>query len=469
MAPPLTIRNLTPTPIELKYFERFEASAPSGAGGSDNKNFLGNVTKMLGNSSSPAKGGLVIRDGTQSFSRQDANIRIDPFQTARTEIQPTERGPNEVLRLNFEIDGQAYSIDTPSSSNQSTQLAGLSPDARQQLTGVTVPNETFLAIYSSNDLQAWMRAQRDETPLSALSIPGTHNSPTCNRALPSVRCQAVSPRAQLDNGVRFFDIRLQVDGPDKLQLVHGVFPISLTGSKMFRELVDTVLSFLNDNPSETVIISAKREGTGSATDDDLARALRDNYVNRDRERWWVDPNIPSLGAARGKIALMRRFMLPDEMRGEHDGRGWGLDAESWEDNTPTFQRGYINVQDFYQVLETENIDRKTEYARAQCGRAAEIDQPIPGVNTDREHPLPPASFFLNFLSASNFWKTDCWPEKIAAKLNPALVAYLCKDHNQDGRGDGCTGIVILDWVGDNGDWDIVRCIVGMNAKLLNKR
>jgi len=32
-------------------------------------------------------------------------------------------------------------------------------------------------------------------------------------------------------------------------------------------------------------------------------------------------------------------------------------------------------------------------------------------------------------------------------------------------GDGSTGIVVCDWVGNNEDWDLVRCVVGMNSKL----
>lgn len=467
---PLTIRNFTSIPVELKLFERFEAQAPPKAV-QEGKNFMSNVTKVFNSSdsSAPAQASPTIRDGAQSFARNDVSFRVDPFVTTPTDIQPTERGPNEVLRLEFEIDGQRYRVDVPSPDNQSQQLVGLSPDARLQVTAVIAPGDPFLSLYATDNLHAWMQPVRDEIPLSALSMPGTHNSPTCHRALPSVRCQAVSPREQLNNGVRFFDIRLQVDGPDKLQLVHGVFPISLTGPKHFSELLDDVYAFLRDNPSESVMISAKREGTGSATDQQLARALHDNVVGRAADRWWVDPAIPSMGAARGKIVLMRRFCLEDGMKGEHDGRGWAIDAESWADNTPCDEHGSVCVQDFYEVLETENIDKKIEYARAQCARASERDNPVPGVNTDRDHPVPPGPFFINFLSASNFWKKGCWPEKIAARLNPALVEYFCRDHAQDGRGDGSTGIVVLDWVGERGDWDIVRCITGMNVKLMSKK
>jgi hypothetical protein len=78
--------------------------------------------------------------------------------------------------------------------------------------------------------------------------------------------------------------------------------------------------------------------------------------------------------------------------------------------------------------------------------------------------------FINFLSASNFWKPGCWPEKIAEKLNPAITAFLCEKHDvkDEEKGDGCTGIVVCDWVGEDGDWDLVRAVVGMNSRVLMK-
>jgi len=82
------------------------------------------------------------------------------------------------------------------------------------------------------------------------------------------------------------------------------------------------------------------------------------------------------------------------------------------------------------------------------------------------NPVPPGPFYLNFLSASNFWKVGCWPEKIAKKLNPAIVEFLCEKHGEGVQGDLGTGIVVCDWVGEDGDWDLVRCIVGMNARLM---
>ena len=145
------------------------------------------------------------------------------------------------------------------------------------------------------------------------------------------------------------------------------------------------------------------------------------------------------------------------------GRGWALNGENWAYNTPYDEHGDVVVQDFCEVLETENIDRKIEVTREALDRAGGEE-----FNINDEGSVP--KIHLNFLSASNFWKVGCWPEKIAAKLNPAVVQHLIVKHVVEKPGaDWSTGIVICDWVGNEGDWDLVRCIVGMNAKLLVKQ
>ena len=472
MAAPLTIRNLTVRPFELKVLERFEhlATVDNGQGLQNITNLTKNFTSLFSNStrSKPPQ----ISDDAKSFSHEEVSIRIEPLKSLKTDIKPAQP-PIHMLRLTFEVDGERHRVDTPSHKDESILLTPITPNPRNSYTAIYLPRYSQLTLFSSANLPSWMRRFKDSTPLSALSIPGTHNSPTCHKALPSVRCQATSPPEQLDNGVRFFDIRVQPENPndpsnDKLVLVHAVFPISLTGAKYFRDLLTEVYTFLDRNPSETVIMSLKREGTGNATDQQLSRILHDHYAT-DPSRWFTAPRIPSLGEARRKIVLLRRFALDDSLRGEHDGQGWGIDAATWADNTPnaTCPSGDVCVQDFYEVLETENIDKKIQFSQDHLERAAEcvcaFDDPDPAKRIKQP-------FFINFLTASNFWKVGCWPDRIAAKLNPAIVEHLCVRHNAGGgdegkKGDGGTGIVVCDWVGLKGDWDIVRCVVGMNARL----
>lgn len=461
----LTIRNNTSTPIVLKRIERFGAPESNNDFGIMARNF----TRVLTNQTRANAPVLAITDLTKPFEElQGLDIRVEPFATKTTQRRAFKNSEKERMRLTFEVEGERHQIQTPVPTAESATMKALAEHPKFRFTGIYITPESHLSIFSSANLNAWMHELRDDTLLSALSIPGTHNSPTCHMAPPSVRCQAVSPREQLKNGVRFFDIRVQPQYPDEtakdeLILVHSVFPISLTGNKYFRDLMKEVNEFLEQNPSETLIISLKREGAGNAKDEQLARILHQHYAV-EGSRWWVRPKIPTLGEARGKVVLIRRFDLPEQLKKEHGGNGWGIDAAAWADNTPSAvcPSGQLCIQDFYEVQESTNIEKKVNFVKEQIDRASRAQYPfgvVPNAQETRKYP-----FFINFLSASNFWKTNTWPEKIAAKVNPATVDYICRRHKDDDR-DCSTGILVTDWVGQDGDWDLVRCIVGMNAKL----
>ena len=463
----LTIRNNTSTPLVLKRIERF--GAPHKRAENDIASLAKNFTRVLTNQTRSNETVEAIDNDTSAFDDQnDIDLQIEPFSTQNTDLRAYRDSEKERLRLTFEAEGEQHQVQAPVPSAVAATMKALSDDPKFQFTGIYVASESFLTIFSSANPQAWMNDLRDDVLLSSLSIPGTHNSPTCHVAPPSVRCQAVTPREQLNNGVRFFDIRVQPQNPDdtnrdELALVHSVFPISLTGTKYFRDLMNEVNEFLDQNPSEVLIISLKREGPGDATDEQLSRILRDHYATSD-SRWWVQPKIPTLGEARGKVVLVRRFNLLEEMKSEHDGNGWVIDAAAWADNTAnaTCPTGHICIQDFYEVQETTNIDEKIQYVKEHIDRASANQYPfgeLADAGAASSYP-----FYINFLSASNFWKTDTWPEKIAAKVNPAAVDYICR-RGKDEDGDCSTGILVTDWVGLDGNWDLARAIVGMNGKL----
>lgn len=456
----LTVRNLTSTPITVRRIERFRAT---NHGFSCLTGTLSNVTRTK----SPV---VAIGPDSEPFAETEVDIRVEPFMTVKTELPAFIKSKKERLRWIIDAEGEQHQVQTPVPTTESATMKPLCDKPRFQFTGIYVTPESHLAIYSSANLNAWMKELRDDTLLSSLSIPGTHNAPTYHVAPPSVRCQAVSPREQLQNGVRFFDIRVQPLHPetpnrDELVLVHSVFPVSLTGRKYFRELMREVNDFLDKNPSETLIICLKREGPGTHTDEQLSRIVADHYATPE-SRWYTEPKIPTLGEVRGKVVLMRRFNIQERLKQAHEGRGWGIDAAGWADNCAhaVCPSGQVCIQDFYEVLKPEVIEKKIQYVSEQCHRASQTCYPfgiLPGPNATRAHP-----FYINFLSASNFFKLKTWPEKIAAKLNPATVDYLCRRHSEaEGECDWSTGILVTDWVGKDGDWDLVRCIVGMNSRL----
>ncbi|KAF4983489.1 hypothetical protein FZEAL_1112 [Fusarium zealandicum] len=468
----LAIRNLTINPIELLEVERFEGERVSTG------NVLSNVTNSItGFINATDFSAHETHAKGDPIHKEKANVKIDPFKTNESSIRAADKN-KEVIRLYFKYEDHKYEVDIPSPSRKSSVMKKLD-GGKHDLTVVYTPNGAFLAIFSSSRLNSWMKELHDDWPLTLLSIPGTHDSPTCHKALPSVRCQAVGIPEQLNNGVRFLDIRVSVNTDnDELALVHGAFPISLTGTKYFKDLLQDVYKFLEDNPSETIIMSLKREGTGKGNDEQLGKYLKHSYVDKRRSLWWTEPKIPTLGGARGRIVIVRRFILDGGMKKScWNGRGWGIDAQSWPDNCEDGKvgGGFFRVQDFYEITESENLEKKIEFARRQLERAAEQVFYLTGMAGHKEGAAAPP-FFVNFLTASNFFNATCWPERIAAKVNPSVIEYLCMRHGEDGKGpnklktgSAGTGIVVTDWVGAKGDWDLVRCIVGMNARLQLKK
>ena len=457
--PPMTVRNLTSNTITIKHYEISDLNNTLNRDGP-----LSNITNLW---TKPAN------SKPSESSLEDLSVILEPFQSCKADVKPANV-PHESLSVFFEIDEELYQTNIIHSICHAQLLMPLTANPRHNHTTVYHPEHHHLTIFYRDQKGSWMQSLRDDLPLSMLSIPGTHNSPTYHRALPSVRCQVATVREQLQQGVRFLDIRVQPEAPldpskDGLILVHGVFPISLSGTRHLRPVVNDVLQFLDQHPSETVVMSVKREGPGKATDAQLSRILRDHYAGN-VNRWFTAPRIPSLAEARGKIVLIRRFTLEERLKNEWGGAGWCINADTWADNSPhsLCPNGDICIQDFYEVLETESIEKKIQYSVDHLKRAAQCVCPV-----GSEHKQP---FYINFLTASNFWKQSCWPDRIAAKLNPAIVEYLCTKHNtpeainsteqgeQSMLGDGSTGIVVCDWVGHDGNWDIVRCIIGMNAR-----
>ena len=462
---PLSIRNLTSTPLTLEVAECFEAIS-----GDDRlrKLVVNAVHDVSARRQSRKAAKKIQRGENHTPKKEDIDLWIEPFQTSECQSPFGEKGKAIAFRLALSSSSDKWKLDLRVQDGAAERLHSPANTGRS-LYGLSMPGSGFLTIFEDTNLATWMDEHSDDTPLSALSIPGTHNSPTCFKALPSVRCQAVSPKEQLENGVRFFDVRVQVDSPGDKQsqeftLVHAVFPISFTGTKKFSQLYQDIKGFLKANPSETVVLSMKREGTGSATDADLAQRLLSHYTN-DRV-WYSTPSIPTLGEVRGRIVLFRRFTLGEKLERELRGK-FGIDASIWADNSPNSRSGNIQVQDFYQVLATHNIEKKTQYICDHCDRAGgEV------VSIDAAEGMaytPP--LYVNFLSASNFWKPGCWPDKIAAKINPAVMEYLCTKHNAVDKGRrkiGCTGILVCDFVGHRGNWDLVKVIVGMNSQLFTR-
>ncbi|MGN0241860.1 MAG: phosphatidylinositol-specific phospholipase C domain-containing protein [Candidatus Weimeria sp.] len=160
----------------------------------------------------------------------------------------------------------------------------------------------------------WMQEIDDDTPISAISIPGTHDSAAVH-IFPGfvLKTQTMSIADQLTNGFRYLDIRLEVESDkdgDYLGFVHSFGKCRVKGSIFSSQMrlegvLDQIYAFLRAHPSETVLFCVKDEN--SSDDSREFEELLFKAINQNKSAWYLYDSIPKLSAVRGKIVLLRRF------------------------------------------------------------------------------------------------------------------------------------------------------------------
>lgn len=259
----------------------------------------------------------------------------------------------------------------------------------------------------------WMARLPDDVPLGELSIPGTHDAGTQYVQLGFFsKCQARSVGQQLEDGFRYLDIRLAVSG-DGLSLNHGFCECRTgaapwSGRLMLEDVLEDCYAFLSSHPTEAVIFAVKQEH-GDESVAEFQRIL-DRYIQADIERWYLDSELPSLGEARGRLVLLRRY---DDEAGLGTNAGIAL---TWPN-----QNGYDNPirafsdQDCSVGSLTLAVQDRYEYDEEEKWAAfcAETDDPDAVV--------------LRFLSTKGHM-TFGHPYRYAKELNPQLLA-LCESQD----------------------------------------
>ncbi|MER6237555.1 phosphatidylinositol-specific phospholipase C [Streptomyces clavifer] len=235
--------------------------------------------------------------------------------------------------------------------------------------------------------QDWMGGIADSTPLQRLTIPGTHNSGARHGGLWTA-CQNTTVTEQLNSGVRFLDIRCRISG-DAYAIHHGAYYQNLN----FDDVLGACRDFLAQRPSETVLMRVKQEY--SQESDAAFRRIFDIYLDG---RGWrpllrLDPTLPNLGAARGKVVV-----LADN---------GGLPGVRYADP------GIFDIQDDYMA----EPGAKYPKIEAHFRKAAQ----------------QPGKLFTNYVSTAALlpprWNSD--------RLNPQVHSFL------DGTASGWTGLGIV--------------------------
>ncbi|MEM7477649.1 MAG: phosphatidylinositol-specific phospholipase C [Planctomycetota bacterium] len=156
----------------------------------------------------------------------------------------------------------------------------------------------------------WMSRLPDELLVSSLSIPGTHDSCAYGSKVgiagAFARTQWWSLEDQLKAGVRFLDIRCR-QVQDKFTIHHGQVYLG----QDFAEVRNICESFLNENPSECLVMNVQREykTVGDANFGEVFAS----YIEGEHAKYWeTQMHNPKLGEARGKILLLSRNNELDE-------------------------------------------------------------------------------------------------------------------------------------------------------------
>lgn len=262
--------------------------------------------------------------------------------------------------------------------------------------------------------KSWMGALPDATFLNDIAMPGTHDSGATKDYIlaGTAKCQSLSIAEQLALGVRFFDIRLRrVDG--ELHVYHGYVDQELS----FDEVLSACYAFLAENPSEALMMCIKEEydasGTNGAFDAMVSAKIKENAAY-----WHTTPAVPTLGAVRGKIVLMRRYSTSGS---------FGINASSgWRDNaTFTLNTGSstLSVQDYYN---NESADAKW----------AAVTAMFPKMQYKKN------VYYLNYTSGYKAGMLDI-PNinTIKDSVNPKLIEYLK-------TAPDFVGVVVVDFVTD---------------------
>jgi 1-phosphatidylinositol phosphodiesterase len=292
---------------------------------------------------------------------------------------------------------------------------------------------------------SWMRDIPDETPVTALSIPGTHNSACIGGPLGFGQTQNLDLSHQLIAGIRFIDLRL-AHYQDNLFVHHDVVHME----KCYADVLEICSDFLRQFPSEAIFMSVKDEDRvdsglgrlapsevfGKNRGDPASWAIRsDSFEEVFKAKTWQhvddaslfynfasplpgdgsEATAPALTSdttledIRGKIVLLRRFEGSDDV---------GLDLTYWPENQ-TFRSAAIPVHDIHDRYQGLEDEEKYELVVAHLEEAKKGDL---------------KDLYITFSSAVGL-KAHGYAEVI----NPHLNDYLVESSK------GRVGIVAMDY------------------------
>lgn len=263
----------------------------------------------------------------------------------------------------------------------------------------------------------WMKSLDGRLFLGQLSIPGTHDSTTWKMGRGTGtewhRCQNLTIDKQLEMGVRYFDIRVDL----RWAVCHGKGGKKAMCNVHMYEIVDSFRNFLSSEKSkgEVLLVRIKHEDTAGSDEEFL-----DGYNKRIKGEsfWWKRPNskeirMPRLEDVRGKAIIFDQMGSSKKhpFKAFNDGYGfkwdnssiWAPGQDSWKELNPEKKRDLI-------VAEFNNVT--------------------------------PMKFSINHVSASGRRGFKTTPSHHDSAIYPKIMEHLLKHPNQP------TGVLVWDYIDD---------------------
>lgn len=159
----------------------------------------------------------------------------------------------------------------------------------------------------------WMNTLSDNVPLYSLTIPGTHDAATGTVGEGISKCQNFEIPVQLEAGIRMFDIRVN----ESMHLCHNTTDCHTT----FKECIKYFTDFLDEFSSETIIMLLSPHGDNAP--EKVTNFFKDEI---DPSYFLMKSTVPTIGEARGKIVVMRRFDWTSTNSNIGEG---GIDLTDW--------------------------------------------------------------------------------------------------------------------------------------------
>ncbi len=286
---------------------------------------------------------------------------------------------------------------------------------------------------------AWMSEINDDTPVTKLSIPGSHDACCYHGAVMDwVQTQVADISTQLHLGIRYFDLRgyadgkaakyginvgafTNFDGERDCQVCHDAFRQPET----FKGFFGTIIDFLKTHDKETVLVQVKKDNGDKNLEDIVANIISD----LGKENFYDGKDIPLLKNARKKIILVSR-----------EGSKWGFDIHEWKDEAADYA-----IQDDYNPetdLTESRVTNKFQAAR----------------DFHKKNAYGKSRLNLNFLSLAPSGKLGWWtPLNYAKGVNTEFLNFL---RNQPG---GYNSVFLMDGINDtDAAKDLVNLVINNN-------